>query len=114
MARWISTPPSRSHAPTSDRRPLASGRRYGCRSPWGLRVRSASALGRWTHGSARGGGRGRPPARAGRETVCACGPVYRYMDAYTALAPAYDAMTASYDYERWLREIEEVLAGLHR
>lgn len=36
------------------------------------------------------------------------------MDAYTALAPAYDAMTASYDYERWLSTIEGVLAGLRR
>lgn len=32
------------------------------------------------------------------------------MDAYTALAPAYDAMTAAYDYDRWIATIERVLA----
>ncbi len=32
------------------------------------------------------------------------------MDAYTALAPAYDAMTADYDYDRWIDAIERVLA----
>lgn len=31
-------------------------------------------------------------------------------DAYTALAPAYDAMTASYDYDDWLTKIERVVA----
>lgn len=34
------------------------------------------------------------------------------MDAYTALAPAYDAMTASYDYERWLTTIERIASRL--
>jgi SAM-dependent methyltransferase len=32
------------------------------------------------------------------------------MDAYTALASAYDAITAEYDYDRWLSSIERVLA----
>ncbi len=33
------------------------------------------------------------------------------MDPYAALAPAYDAMTASYDYDRWLTTIERVADG---
>lgn len=32
------------------------------------------------------------------------------MDAYTALAPAYDSITADYDYEKWLTTIERIVA----